>query len=47
MRLLCELFGHWPGLFSLRRHRGRWTCTCWLCDARLVRGGEGWSNAAP
>jgi hypothetical protein len=44
MKLLCELFGHWPEVVSLRRHGGRWTCRCWLCQATLVREPGAWCD---
>lgn len=44
MKMLCELFGHWPALLSLRRSRGRWTCRCWLCEAPLVRERDAWGK---
>ena len=42
MKLMCDLFGHWPSLFSLRRRDSRWTCRCWLCESRLTRERNGW-----
>lgn len=44
MKVLCELFGHWPGVLTLRRRERQWTCRCWLCEARLVRGDGVWSE---
>ncbi len=44
MRMLCELFGHWPGFLSLRRREGRWTSRCWLCEAHLVRECGAWDE---
>jgi|GEM_PF-5654097 hypothetical protein len=46
MKLFCDLFGHWPGLPSLRRHEGHWTCRCWLCESRLTRVKDEWQVAA-
>jgi hypothetical protein len=44
MKVLCELFGHWPGVLTLRRREGHWTCRCWLCETRLVRDGGAWGE---
>ena len=44
MKVLCELFGHWPGLLTLRRREGHWTCRCWLCESRLVHARRTWGE---
>ena len=47
MRLVCELFAHWPLLLSLRRRHGRWTARCWLCHADLTLEHGTWTEPAP
>lgn len=44
MKVLCEVFGHWPGVVSLRRREGRWMCRCWLCETRLVHDRDAWGE---